>query len=165
MKCEVWSVKCSGWHSFFGGHLAFLSQNFTIHGKRAKRGRRRYYLRSSVAPIFSTTRLVNAVPVEVWRKHVCQNFLNLRELSVMRRVTHFFLIRLGHDGVSLLAEKKMKLKNESHFITGVRVGTTSTPAPYLLVFTEHNTHSTHSTQAFPLRCFHLYSKSSTQDLE
>jgi hypothetical protein len=86
----------------------------------------------------------------------------------MRRVTHFFLIRLGHDGVSLLAEKKMKLKNESHIsITGVRVrvGTTSTPAPYLLVFTEHNTHSTHSTQAFPLRCFHLYSKSSTQDLE
>jgi len=58
--------------------------------KRAKKGRRRYYLRSSVAPIFSTTRLVNAVPVVVWREHVCQDYLNLRELSVMRRVHTFF---------------------------------------------------------------------------
>jgi hypothetical protein len=65
-------------------------------------------------------------------------------------------------GVSLLAEKKMKLKNETS--QELELEQQALP-PYLLVFTEHNTHSTHSTQAFPLRCFHLYSKSSTQDLE
>jgi hypothetical protein len=48
-------------------------------------GRRSYVLRSSVAPIFSTTRCINNVPVEVWREHICHKFLNLAELSILRR--------------------------------------------------------------------------------
>jgi hypothetical protein len=47
-------------------------------------------LRSSVAPIFSTTRCINIVPVEVWREHICYKFLNLTELSILRRCHTFF---------------------------------------------------------------------------
>jgi hypothetical protein len=47
-------------------------------------------LRSSVAPIFSTTRCINVIPVEVWREHVCRKFLNLTELSILRRCHTFF---------------------------------------------------------------------------
>jgi hypothetical protein len=45
---------------------------------------------SAVAPIFSTTRSINRVPVEVWREHICQKFLNLKELSILRRCHTFF---------------------------------------------------------------------------
>jgi hypothetical protein len=45
---------------------------------------------SSVAPIFSTTRSINRVPVEVWREHICRKFLNLSELSILRRCHTFF---------------------------------------------------------------------------
>jgi len=47
-------------------------------------------LRSSVAPIFSTTRNINRVPVEVWKEHICLKFLNLTELSILRRCHTFF---------------------------------------------------------------------------
>ena len=53
-------------------------------------GRRSYFLRSSVAPIFSTTRNINRVPVEVWKEHICLKFLNLTELSILRRCHTFF---------------------------------------------------------------------------
>jgi hypothetical protein len=43
-----------------------------------------------VAPIFSTTRNINRVPVEVWREHICRKFLNLTELSILRRCHTFF---------------------------------------------------------------------------
>jgi hypothetical protein len=59
--------------------------------KRQKNsGRRSYFLRSSVAPIFSTTRCINVVPVEVWKEHICYKFLNLTELSILRRCHTFF---------------------------------------------------------------------------
>jgi hypothetical protein len=45
---------------------------------------------STVAPIFSTTRNINRVPVEVWREHICRKFLNLTELSILRRCHTFF---------------------------------------------------------------------------
>jgi hypothetical protein len=45
---------------------------------------------SAVAPIFSTTRSINRVPVEVWREHICRKFLNLSELSILRRCHTFF---------------------------------------------------------------------------
>ena len=59
--------------------------------KRQKNtARRSYFLRSSVAPIFSTTRSINIVPVEVWREHICRKLLNLKELSILRRCHSFF---------------------------------------------------------------------------
>ncbi len=45
---------------------------------------------SSVATIFSSTRSINRVPVEVWNEHICQKFLNLNELSILRRCHTFF---------------------------------------------------------------------------
>jgi hypothetical protein len=45
---------------------------------------------SAPAPIFSTTRNINKVPVEVWKEHICQKFLNLTELSILRRCHTFF---------------------------------------------------------------------------
>jgi len=45
---------------------------------------------TAVAPIFSTTRNINKVPVEVWKEHICQKFLNLTELSILRRCHTFF---------------------------------------------------------------------------
>jgi hypothetical protein len=45
---------------------------------------------SAVVPIFSTTRNINRVPVEVWREHICRKFLNLTELSILRRCHTFF---------------------------------------------------------------------------
>jgi len=52
--------------------------------------RRSYFLHSSVAPIFSSTRSINRVPDEVWKEHICQKFLNLKELSILRRCHTFF---------------------------------------------------------------------------
>jgi hypothetical protein len=45
---------------------------------------------TAAAPIFSTTRNINKVPVEVWKEHICQKFLNLKELSILRRSHTFF---------------------------------------------------------------------------
>ena len=45
---------------------------------------------TAVAPIFSSTRSINRVPVEVWKEHICQKFLNLTELSILRRCHTFF---------------------------------------------------------------------------
>jgi hypothetical protein len=45
---------------------------------------------STAAPIFSTTRNINKVPVEVWKEHICYKFLNLTELSILRRCHTFF---------------------------------------------------------------------------
>ena len=45
---------------------------------------------SAVAAIFSSTRCINRVPVEVWKEHICQKFLNLTELSILRRCHTFF---------------------------------------------------------------------------
>jgi len=45
---------------------------------------------TAAAPIFSTTRNINKVPVEVWKEHICQKFLNLTELSILRRCHTFF---------------------------------------------------------------------------
>jgi hypothetical protein len=45
---------------------------------------------TAAAPIFSTTRNINKVPVEVWREHICRKFLNLTELSILRRCHTFF---------------------------------------------------------------------------
>jgi len=45
---------------------------------------------SVAAPIFSSTRSINRVPVEVWKEHICQKFLNLTELSILRRTHTFF---------------------------------------------------------------------------
>ena len=45
---------------------------------------------SAVAPIFSTTPNINRVPVEVWKEHICHKFLNLTELSILRRSHTFF---------------------------------------------------------------------------
>ena len=58
--------------------------------RRKNKQRRAYPLRSSVAPIFSTTPHVNVVPVEVWREHICYDCLNLKELSILRRCHTFF---------------------------------------------------------------------------
>jgi hypothetical protein len=45
---------------------------------------------NAAAPIFSSTRNINKVPVEVWKEHICYKFLNLTELSVLRRCHTFF---------------------------------------------------------------------------
>ena len=45
---------------------------------------------TAAAPIFSSTRSINRVPVEVWKEHICQKFLNLTELSILRRSHTFF---------------------------------------------------------------------------
>jgi hypothetical protein len=45
---------------------------------------------TAAAPIFSSTRNINRVPVEVWREHICRKFLNLKELSILRRCHSFF---------------------------------------------------------------------------
>jgi hypothetical protein len=45
---------------------------------------------TAAAPIFSTTRNINKVPVEVWKEHICQKYLNLTELSILRRCHTFF---------------------------------------------------------------------------
>jgi hypothetical protein len=45
---------------------------------------------TAAAPIFSSTRNINKVPVEVWKEHICQKFLNLKELSILRRCHTFF---------------------------------------------------------------------------
>jgi hypothetical protein len=45
---------------------------------------------TAAAPIFSSTRNINKVPVEVWKEHICQKFLNLTELSILRRCHTFF---------------------------------------------------------------------------
>jgi len=45
---------------------------------------------AAAAPIFSSTRNINKVPVEVWREHICHKFLNLKELSILRRCHTFF---------------------------------------------------------------------------
>jgi hypothetical protein len=45
---------------------------------------------TAVVPIFSSTRNINRVPVEVWREHICRKFLNLTELSILRRCHTFF---------------------------------------------------------------------------
>jgi hypothetical protein len=42
-----------------------------------------------VAPIFSSTKNINNVPVEVWKEHICQK-LDLTELSILRRSHTFF---------------------------------------------------------------------------
>jgi hypothetical protein len=44
----------------------------------------------AAVPIFSSTRNINKVPVEVWKEHICQKFLNLKELSILRRCHTFF---------------------------------------------------------------------------
>jgi hypothetical protein len=44
----------------------------------------------AAAPIFSSTRNINKVPVEVWKEHICYKFLNLTELSILRRCHTFF---------------------------------------------------------------------------
>ena len=44
-----------------------------------------------VAIIFSSSKWVNAVPVEVWRDKVCKQFLTLKELSILRRTHTSFL--------------------------------------------------------------------------
>ena len=41
-------------------------------------------------PIFSSIRSTNRVPVEVWKENICHRFLNLTELSVLRRCHTFF---------------------------------------------------------------------------
>ena len=45
---------------------------------------------TAAAPIFSSIRNINKVPVEVWKEHICQKFLNLTELSILRRCHTFF---------------------------------------------------------------------------
>ena len=45
---------------------------------------------TAVAPIFSSTKCINAVPVEVWRDHICKPYLNLKDLSTVRRTHSFF---------------------------------------------------------------------------
>jgi hypothetical protein len=45
---------------------------------------------TAATPIFSSTRNINKVPVEVWKEHICQKFLNLTELSILRRCHTFF---------------------------------------------------------------------------
>jgi hypothetical protein len=45
---------------------------------------------TAAAPIFSSTRNINKVPVEVWKEHICYKFLNLKELSILRRCHTFF---------------------------------------------------------------------------
>jgi hypothetical protein len=47
---------------------------------------------STAAPVilFSSSRWVNAVPVEVWREHICQKLMDLQQLSIMRRCHTFF---------------------------------------------------------------------------
>jgi hypothetical protein len=64
---------------------------------------------SSMLPstIFSMTRSINRIPVEVWKEHICQKFLNLSELSILRRTNTFFqkywqnemahVMRVPHD--------------------------------------------------------------------
>ena len=47
-------------------------------------------MRSSVEPIFSSTRSIDHIPVEVWKEHICYKFLNLTELSILRRCHTFF---------------------------------------------------------------------------
>jgi pectate lyase len=45
---------------------------------------------TAAAPIFSATRNINKVPVEVWKEHICFKFLTLKELSILRRCHTFF---------------------------------------------------------------------------
>jgi hypothetical protein len=75
--------------SFCG--MSSSSSSTAPPAKRQKNsGRRSYFLRSSVAPIFSTTRCINIVPVEVWREIICHKFLQLKDLSILRRCHSFF---------------------------------------------------------------------------
>ena len=67
----------------------------------------------------------------------------------MRRVTHFFLTCLG---VSLLAEKKMKLKNESHIITGQELELEQQALPRRIFLFLLNTTRTVRTVRKPFLC-------------
>jgi hypothetical protein len=58
--------------------------------KRQKTGTASSSSSTAAAPIFSSTRNINKVPVEVWKEHICQKFLNLTELSILRRCHTFF---------------------------------------------------------------------------
>jgi hypothetical protein len=58
--------------------------------KRQKTGAASSSSSTAVAPIFSTTRNINKVPVEVWKEHICQKYLTLKELSILRRCHTFF---------------------------------------------------------------------------
>ena len=51
-----------------------------------------------VAIIFSSSKWVNAVPVEVWRDKVCKQFLTLKELSILRR-THTSFLDFWHHAM------------------------------------------------------------------
>ena len=65
--------------------------------KRQKTSSRRsYFLRSSVAPIFSSTKNINNVPVEVWKEHFCQKFLKIDPLSSSLPVPHVLQITLQY---------------------------------------------------------------------
>ena len=37
---------------------------------------------TAAAPIFSSIRCIDRVPVEIWREHICHKFLNLTELKL-----------------------------------------------------------------------------------
>jgi hypothetical protein len=58
--------------------------------KRQKTGAASSFSSTAAAPIFSSSRNINKVPVEVWKEHICYKFLNLTELSILRRCHTFF---------------------------------------------------------------------------
>ena len=69
---------------------AMTTSTASPHKRQKTSERRSYFLRSSVEPIFSSTRSIDHIPVEVWKEHICQKFLNLKELSILRRCHTFF---------------------------------------------------------------------------
>jgi len=71
-----------------------LTRNGKVGGPTAPPAKRQKTSSSSsssaVAPVFSSTRCDNLVPVEVWKEHICQKYLNPTELSILRRCHTFF---------------------------------------------------------------------------
>ena len=50
----------------------------------------------AAAPIFSSTRCINNVPVEVWKEHFCQKFLKIDPLSSSLPVPHVLQITVQY---------------------------------------------------------------------
>ena len=53
--------------------------------KRQKASSSASFSSTAVAPIFSSTKIINELPFKLWEKHICKPFMRLSELSIMRR--------------------------------------------------------------------------------
>ena len=82
------------------------SSSTTPPAKRQKTSSSSSSSSTAAASIFSSTRCINRVPVEVWKEHICQKFLNLTELSILRR-SHTFFEKYWQN---VMAQKVMRVQ-------------------------------------------------------